>query len=205
VILAFAVAAAIFAVADWFAVARRIKPLEYFCKPATIAALIAVAVAIHPHLASRRDAFVVALALSLVGDVFLMLPNDAFVPGLASFFLAHVAYIVGFRLAHPSSWALFAGVLFVSTYAGSFGVRVLRRAPKDLRVPVTAYVVVISVMVAFAIGTGPWLAAAGAIAFLVSDTLIAWNRFVRPLRWAPLAIIVTYHLAQAAFVASLRF
>ncbi len=198
-------AAAIFAVADWYAVVRHIKPLEYVCKPATIAALIGIAVLIHPHLASRRAAFVVALLLSLAGDVFLMLPRDAFIPGLASFFGAHVAYIVGFRLSHPNALALFLGVLFVSTYAGSLGLHVLRRAPRDMRVPVAAYIAVIAVMVAFAIGTGPWIAAVAAVVFLVSDTLIAWNRFVRPLRWAPLAIIVTYHFAQAAFVASLRF
>jgi uncharacterized membrane protein YhhN len=198
-------ATAFFAVRDWIAVARRSKRVEYICKPATTACLIGIALLLHPHLASRRAAFVVALVFSLAGDVFLMLPVDAFIPGLASFFAAHVAYIVGLRFVHPHSWALFAGVLFVSTYAGSLGLRVLRGAPRDLRIPVIAYIGVISVMVAFAIGTGPALASAGAIVFLVSDTLIAWNRFVRPLRWAPVAIMVTYHLAQAALVASLRF
>jgi len=37
----------------------------------------------------------------------------------------------------------------------------------------------------------------------VSDSLIAENRFVRPLPWAPVAIIVTYHIAQAGLVWSL--
>jgi uncharacterized membrane protein YhhN len=198
-------ATAIFAVGDWVAVARRSKLIEYVCKPATTIGLIAIALLLHPHLASRRTAFVVALVFSLLGDVFLMLPVDAFILGLASFFAAHVAYIVGLRLVHPHGWALFVGVLFVSTYAGSLGLRVLRGAPRDLRVPVIAYVLVISVMVAFAIGTGHAIASAGAVVFLVSDTLIAWNRFVRPVVWAPVAIMVTYHIAQAALVASLRF
>ena len=45
--------------------------------------------------------------------------------------------------------------------------------------------------------------AAGAVTFAGSDTLIAWDRFVRPLRWAAVAIMVTYHVGQALFVVSL--
>jgi hypothetical protein len=58
-------------------------------------------------------------------------------------------------------------------------------------------------MVACALASGNALAATGAVLFMVSDTLIAWNRFVRELNWAPITIIVTYHLAQAGLVLSL--
>jgi hypothetical protein len=47
--------AAVFAVADWVAKARRNQILEYVAKPATLVALIIVAVAIEPASASRRD------------------------------------------------------------------------------------------------------------------------------------------------------
>jgi uncharacterized membrane protein YhhN len=43
----------------------------------------------------------------------------------------------------------------------------------------------------------------GAALFMVSDALIGWTRFVRPIRWAPVAIIVTYHLAQVFLVLAL--
>jgi hypothetical protein len=43
----------------------------------------------------------------------------------------------------------------------------------------------------------------GASLFFASDSLIAWNRFVRPRAWAPVAIMVTYHLGQAGLVTSL--
>ena len=69
--------------------------------------------------------------------------------------------------------------------------------------PVIAYMTVISLIVASAIGTGEGLAIGGAGLFYCSDTLIAWNRFVRPRRWFPLAIIVTYHAGQAGLVLSL--
>ena len=64
-----------FAVGNWVAVAVGSKPAEYVCKPATIALLIAVALTLDPVHGDTRTWFVVALALSLLGDVFLMLPT----------------------------------------------------------------------------------------------------------------------------------
>ncbi len=72
-----------------------------------------------------------------------------------------------------------------------------------MRIPVSAYLIVISTMVVVAVGTGePWLIAAAAT-FYVSDAILGWNRFVAPVGWMPLAVMVTYHLAQAGFVAFL--
>lgn len=92
-------AAAFTAVLDWYAVARADKPIEYICKPATLALLTGAALALHPAHDARRTAFVVALLLSLAGDVFLMLPRDLFAGGLASFLLGHIAYIAGLASA----------------------------------------------------------------------------------------------------------
>ena len=89
------IVAAILAAGDWVAVARGIARLEYVCKPGALAALIGVALTLDPSHGDVRAWFVVALALSLAGDVFLMLPSDRFVAGLAAFLLAHVAYVIG--------------------------------------------------------------------------------------------------------------
>jgi YhhN family len=43
----------------------------------------------------------------------------------------------------------------------------------------------------------------GALLFMLSDSLIAETRFVRPHAWAPVTIMVTYHLGQAGLVLSL--
>ncbi len=83
----FLVVAAVFAVGNWIAVARGTKPLEYVCKPATLAALVGVALTLDPVHSDVRAWFVAALVLSLAGDVFLMLPGDRFIPGLISFLL----------------------------------------------------------------------------------------------------------------------
>ena len=77
------------------------------------------------------------------------------------------------------------------------------RQPRELRFAVAAYMAVISAMLATALATGNVLAAAGAVLFVASDSMIAWDRFVRPFAWAPVAIMVTYHLGQAGLVASL--
>jgi uncharacterized membrane protein YhhN len=169
-------------------------------------ALIGVAVTLDPTHAGRRDWFVVALVLSMLGDVFLMVPRDLFVAGLGSFLLAHIAYVVGFRVhgASGAAWAVAAVVvLAVDVVLARPVLSAVRRRHGELLAPVACYMVVISAMVSAALATGIGLAIAGALLFFASDTLIAWNRFVRPRPWMPLAIIVTYHLGQAGLVLSL--
>jgi uncharacterized membrane protein YhhN len=194
--------AAVFAVADWVAVARGSKLLEYVAKPATTALLAGVALTLVPEDETRRLWFVVALVLCLAGDVFLMLPRDRFVAGLASFLLGHLAYVAGFGLGEAWPWIL--GVAVVAAAVGTPILRaLLAKGDKELVGPVVAYMAVITVMVACAIGTGDAVAIAGAALFMGSDSLIAWNRFVRPRAWAPVTIMVTYHLGLTGLVLSL--
>lgn len=201
------VLAGLFAVGDWFAVATPNKTLEYLCKPLTLAFLMGVAASVDVDNTAARNWFVLALGLSLLGDVFLMLPSDRFVPGLVAFLLGHVAYIVGMSTAGVSILALVVGVAVAVLAVAVIGGRILaavRAGPEpSMTVPVGAYMVVISAMLASAIGTEVALAMVGAGLFYCSDALIAWSRFVRPRTWHPLAIIVTYHLAQAALAISL--
>lgn len=201
-------AAGAIAAGNWIAVAPnvRAKRAEYVLKPATMLALIGVAVTLTPQHAAQRAAFFVGLVLSLAGDVFLMLPTDAFVAGLTSFFLAHVAYVVGFAVGGVSAgWAAVGGVLVVVAGAvlGRRIVRAVRERHPELAVPVTAYMTVISAMVVLAVSSTEPVAAVGALLFYCSDALIAWDRFVSQKAWARPAIMVTYHLAQAGLVVSL--
>jgi uncharacterized membrane protein YhhN len=198
--------AAVFAVLDWLAVLRRLDRLEFVAKPAAMAALIGVALTLTPHLAARRWAFVAALAFSLAGDIFLMLPRDYFVRGLSSFLVAHIAYIVGLRIGASDIRPLIVSAIPVAVAAALIGGRVLRslrESRPELIGPVAAYIGVLAVMVAAALATGEPLAAFGAVFFMASDSLIAWSRFVMPLEWAPVTIMVTYHIAQAMLVLSL--
>jgi uncharacterized membrane protein YhhN len=191
---------------NWTAVASENKGLEYICKPAVMLLLIALALAIDPQDPAARGWFIAALVLSLAGDVFLMLPKDMFVLGLGAFLLAHLAYIVGMVVEGVHAGRLLAGIVVVAIGILLLGTQIVRAAQATdsaLTLPVMAYIGVISAMVVAAIGTGEPLAIAGAGLFYASDALIGWTRFVRPTTWAPVTIMVTYHLGQLGLVLSL--
>lgn len=187
-----------FAVADWVAVAQSNRNLEQVAKPAALGALIIWAAA-SPHSAGW---LITALVLSLLGDVYLMLPEDRFVAGLSSFLLAHLAYIACFdvSLAPSLLWLL---IVLGATAPITRRILISVTDP-TLRVTVATYMLVIGVMVSSALASGLWLAAAGALLFCASDLTIAWSRFVRDFPSARIAIIVTYHLGQWGLTAALR-
>ena len=150
-----------------------------------------------------------ALAASLAGDVFLML-SGYFIPGLVSFLCAHLAYIALFKRGQawfPSRPALlltlgFGGAMYAVLWMGDLH--------PGLRGPVAAYVLVIALMAAQAIGrttvlrdAASVLVAVGAGCFMLSDTLLALNKFVTPLPWAPLWVLSTYYVAQVLIVRGL--
>lgn len=152
----------------------------------------------------RFDALLIgALVFSLAGDVFLMLPGNYFIPGLAAFLVAHVFYIALFRQGQawfPSRRALLA-VLAVGAvmYAIIWG----GLTDPVLKIAVAAYVAVISLMASQAIGRAVVLkqvaarrVALGTCIFMVSDSLIAINKFIVPLELASLWILATYYAAQ---------
>jgi uncharacterized membrane protein YhhN len=221
--------AVIAAASDWVGVGERWKSVEYLTKPLAMVALIGVALALHAEVPGRRPWIVAALLLSLLGDVFLMVPRDLFVAGLGSFLLAHLAYIVAFRIDGGSAGALAVSAVVVAVAVGVVGRKVIagaRTSEPAVTVPVVIYIAVIAAMVACALATGNVLFGVGAVLFMTSDSLIAWNRFrapkadarppsvgptlrpsseglrgeLQPLSWVPLAIIVTYHVAQALLV-----
>ena len=63
--------------------------------------------------------------------------------------------------------------------------------------------VVIGAMLATALAVGNPLAAVGAVLFVASDSMIAWDRFVGKFPASGVWIMITYHLGQAGLVASL--
>ena len=200
------IVAVLSAAIDWYAVATDRRRVEYVAKPLTMAALVGFAWLLNPDFEQRQSWFVLAAVLALVGDVFLMLPRDRFVAGLAAFLFAHVSYILGlFHLPLHASMAV-VGVAVVAgmiAFVGVPVVRAVRARHPSLLGPVVVYLVVISTMVVAAVGTGPAAAAVGAVVFYASDGILAWNRFVRTLSHGRLAVMVTYHVGQALLLGSL--
>jgi uncharacterized membrane protein YhhN len=192
------------ALVDWWATWTERRPVRLVAKPATLVALIAVALALDPVDPAIRAWMVAGLVLSLGGDVFLLFEERFFVFGLASFLLGHIAYVVGLQLAPTStSWTL-VGLAVVAVAVATVGRRIVAAVRagdhQELVGPVIAYLLVISAMVVSAFGTtGAW-AIAGAGSFYASDATLAWNRFVERRRFGPLAVMVTYHLGQIGLV-----
>lgn len=151
----------------------------------------------------------VGLAFSLAGDVFLMFPG-LFIPGLLSFLVAHLFYIALFKTDQPwfPSRRALAATLGIGALMYAFLFNGLNPV---LRVAVAAYVVVIALMAAQAIGRATVLrdkaslgVAIGAGFFMLSDALLATNRFATPLAMAPLWVLSTYYLAQVLIVHNAR-
>lgn len=194
------------AVIDWIAVQAGRRPVEYVAKPLTMVVLIGVALTLDVGDDTAARGFAVAaLVLSLIGDVFLMLPARErwFVPGLVAFLLGHLAYIPGLWLLGVSAPWLIGGLLLVLVGVATIGRRIVRGVQDvepRLAVPVTAYVAVISAMVVTAIGTASPFAVVGALLFYVSDALIAVTNFIKDHPRGRLAVMVTYHLGQVGLV-----
>jgi uncharacterized membrane protein YhhN len=126
-----------------------------------------------------------ALVLSWFGDVFLISRNARlFLAGLVSFLLGHFAFGAAFLFRGASAgWCEGAAVVLLITVC-VVGWWIVPRAPADMRLPVVAYIVVISLMVCLAWGTygarGTLWIPVGAVMFYLSDISVARDRFVSP-------------------------
>lgn len=178
------------------------RALGYVCKPLTTSALIALAcLAPGSPPAPYRELIVLGLFFSLAGDVFLMLPSDRFLPGLASFLIAHLLYIAAFSQVagfQPSLTALAPFALATAVL-----LRLLWPHLGGMRAPVVLYVVVIVTMgwqaaAQWSSVGESWalLALVGAVLFTVSDAALALNRFRAAFASAQALILTSYYLAQ---------
>ena len=199
--------AGVLAILNWLAVARTNKILEYVSKPSATIAFLLTAVFLDVDHSSSWWLRLAALIFCLAGDVFLMLPRNAFIPGLASFAVGQILFTASFLAAGIEMSLLLVGLIVLVPAAFVLARRFIGalrlREMNELVVPVSVYLVVISAMAVMSIASGSWLAVAGAVIFMVSDSLIAETRFVQPKQWHSVGIMVTYHLALAGLTLSL--
>jgi uncharacterized membrane protein YhhN len=174
----------------------------YIFKPLTTSLILLIVLLASDTPSERYKMAVVAgLAFSLAGDIFLMLPGDRFRAGLASFLVAHLFYIVAFTSEagfNLNVWILSPYLLF-----GLLMMFILWPYLGRMKVPATLYMVAIVVMAWQATGrwstiggTSATLSLAGALFFVVSDSVLALNRFRKPFPSAQLLILSTYYVAQ---------
>lgn len=184
--------------------------LHYLCKPA---ATLLIIVRAGSGAGSYGRWVRVGLWLSLIGDICLMLPVDAFVAGLSAFLLAHLAYIVAIRHGLRGT-ALAISLPLMAVFAAANLSGLWPHLPASLQVPVVAYTVVLATMAALALARGMapprgerrrahW-AALGAVLFVASDSLLAWDRFAGPLPWAIAGVLASYYAAQWCIAVSVH-
>lgn len=194
------------------------RTVLYILKPGTMLLIIALAVTgvLSGATGSYAMWVVAALVASVLGDIFLMLPKDRFIYGLSAFLAAHLIYIYAFWGALPVQWdvgdlapvpplvlAVWALMREIST-----GLR--ERGQKRLLPPVMVYATVIGVMAWRAgclIGTDNvpvpvWMVASGAVLFVMSDGVLAYDRFVKAIPYRDLLVMGTYFTAQYLFALS---
>lgn len=188
--------------------------LRYIVKPTL---MIALALYFYqeskPDISSFAKKILAALVFSWGGDVFLMFP-DFFLPGLISFLIAHVFYILAFfeninsaKEKRPLSNTLLFALPFLISTGALF--RILFPSLGEMLLPVADYTSVITVMgISSALRFGTVsneslrLVLSGAVIFMLSDSTIALNKFLYndELPYARIVIMVTYLLAQYLIV-----
>ena len=204
------VALGVTALINWRSVLRGDLVVERLTKPLVVLLLMGLAWSLHwegsvpgsPPLLP----VVVALAFCLVGDVALLRATATrFLVGLAAFLAAHVAYVWAI-LETPGvegfPWPLLVAVPGLVLLHARVGRDIVRHSGGQ-RVPVFVYQLVLTGLVLVAAWKGDWLLLLGCAVFVVSDAVLGHDRFVHERRWAPLTVIVTYHVAQALIVVAL--
>ncbi len=173
--------------------------LRYIFKPLTTVLILALALLLPDAVSPLyRTLIAVGILFSLGGDIFLMLPRDAFVWGLASFLVAHLFYIAAYisRAGLQMNWLLLAPfVLYVAVL-----LYLLLPHTGAVRVPVILYAVVLMAMGWQAAAlwwavrdTAALLAMAGALLFIASDSILALDKFRAPIPQRDLLIMSTYY------------
>jgi uncharacterized membrane protein YhhN len=184
----------LFFAVDLFLIVLNKPELRFFTKPVLLPLLIFwyVSSAKSENIELNKF-FVAGLTLSFLGDLFLLF-DWGFLPGLGSFLVAHVFYIITFRKKSQKSIAKF-WPLILAIYA-SVLLYVLFPYLKEMKIPVMLYAIVISVMMYSALKTNKHYLIIGALLFLISDTLLSINLFLKPLMILNLLVMTTYVAAQ---------
>jgi uncharacterized membrane protein YhhN len=185
--------------------------LDYFAsfmKPFLIPILI-LSVCYRKSFPTKKT-LLLALLFSWIGDVILIFTDQGemyFIFGLVAFLISHLVYISLFLKQEKKSINLKSYLFKIGIVALLFyfilmlGLLLPKLGP--LKIPVIVYAVVITAMLFFALkGCFLWIKPAssyifaGAVVFVCSDSILAFNKFHTPLPNASFFIMITYILAQ---------
>lgn len=186
--------------------------IQSFTKPLIILAIIGYFSSQIVNIVKGLSKWVLAaLLFSWIGDILLMFDERGeifFLLGLSSFLIAHIFYIVFFHQVRTrekvknNTWMVVAVVVYYAAL-----ISLLSAHLGDMKVPVLIYGVVISFMFMLALHmlfiknnvAGKWMML-GALLFVMSDSILAINRFYQAFEMAGILIMITYGIAQLFIV-----
>jgi uncharacterized membrane protein YhhN len=217
----------LFALSHWFFTFKDIRKGIVITKPPVMIFLMIYLLTSVPAITTRITEpnifpmwFLMGLFFGLLGDVFLMWPDRLFLPGLVSFLINQILYVIGFSTYyHAEANQIPQIILYVVMLAAVLVVVYLlfngmeKNNMQRMKLPVGVYALIITLMVISAVETFfyQWpitasiLVTLGAISFYVSDIMNAWTRFVGPIKHGRFKIMSTYHTAQILITVGIVF
>ncbi len=200
-VLVFSILFLMISVLEVYGTIQNNKLLEFIFKP-----LITVSLALLYIVSVKKPSFlfISALFFSFWGDVLLLFPEKYFVLGLVSFLLTHLIFIKIIRgfISQLDSKSIIKSAIFFIVYFGGIIFLILNNL-KELLIPVIIYGLVISAFGTFALinykksktTENLWLLI-GALIFILSDSIIAINKFYSNNTLLESLIMITYIVAQ---------
>lgn len=207
---------------DWAAIYFSWNALKPYTKPLAMILLISWTVTgANGQVSFGLILLIFAQIFGLLGDILLLFSNRFFMTGIAAFLIGHLFYLallfsadVRFLSFSPISglqifWHLLGLVLWAGILILVY--KIFRNLPnsKNMTSPLWAAIqvylwilsamLVLSVVVAGILGVRfgwHWLLPVGSALFLLSDSLLTYNRFMQSFNSAQFWVRISYHLAQ---------
>ena len=187
-----------------------LKTIHYIAKPAIVISLVFLFLKTSESLSKPiKSLTILALVFSVLGDILLMFVDKSphfFTLGLVAFLTAHVMYVLVFLKHRNKQKSPIGFISVLLVYAASL-FYFLNGNLGDMFIPVIIYMLVILSMATAAylrkdkvniLSYG--LVFFGALFFLISDSILALNKFYVPLNYSDYSIMITYALAQYLIV-----
>ena len=155
-----------------------------------------------PNTPSYKTLLTIALVFCAIGDYTI----QWFIVGLSFFLIGHLFYIGCFITAKEKSapiWIKIILLIFGGIMMGWLGSTLLKNNEIVLAIAVCAYIIVILTMGWTAFRTGSKYAIIGAILFIISDSILAINRFIFNIEFSHQLIMSTYYGAQILMALSI--
>lgn len=187
----------------------RLPNLQIITKPLLMLILLVYFWTKSRNLISLKYLIILALVFSWLGDIFLLFEKQnprLFIFGLGGFLLAHLCYIAYFNQIGKQNGVRFSPKILISLgvliYVVSLFILLAPRL-ENLQIPVFFYALTLAAMLLTSFHAFDFkrhdfgkICVAGTLLFVLSDSLLAINRFYQPFEFASVLIMLTYGTAQ---------